>query len=48
MTPRERQALIRIIFYLFGCLSYIAGTHIPDSISKEIEILQKGKNNGKR
>lgn len=47
MTPRERQALMHIILYLLACLSYIAGARVPDSISEELNILQKGENNAK-
>jgi len=47
MTPRERKALMRVIFYLIGCLSYIAGGSVPDDIGKELKILEKGENNAK-
>ncbi|MBO6305431.1 MAG: hypothetical protein J6M62_10210 [Selenomonadaceae bacterium] len=47
MTPRERQALMRVIFYLLSCISYIAGARVPDDIGREIEILEKGESNAK-
>lgn len=39
MTKQERAALLRIIFYIFGCLTYLAGNIVPDSIAKDLETL---------
>lgn len=39
MSKKEKAALIRVIIYIFGCLTYIAGNKVPDDIAKDLETL---------
>jgi hypothetical protein len=39
MSKKEKSALLNVIFYIFGCITYLAGAKIPDHIAKDLEIL---------
>ncbi|MBQ8465324.1 MAG: hypothetical protein IJ545_04865 [Alphaproteobacteria bacterium] len=39
MTEKEKRALLNILFYIFGCMIYLAGAKIPDNIVKDLKTL---------